>query len=282
MPFNHAYPIGYSSDMAVPIPFSKRHGFVACPELIREDAPVIVRHHTYEFLSSIAREHNRSSVEAAEEAHQLICKVLHRVPTTHEISAWRAARKLLETCEWYYVYDVLEALYKIINNGTKKGRAAAETYAREVNDILQNEGIGWRMKNGELLYRGSESFEKVVETTKNALGSAGKKTAREEIDKALEDLSRRPSPDLTGAVHHAIGALECVAADMCGAKGKTLGQIVKRHPDKFPPPLGEVVSKLYGFASEKGRHITEGGEPNMKEVELVVGIAATVATYLTR
>ena len=47
-------------------------------------------------------------------------------------------------------------------------------------------------------------------------------------------------------------------------------------------PMGEAVSKLYGFASEKGRHIKEGGEPAQKEAEFVVGIAATVATYLIR
>ena len=44
--------------------------------------------------------------------------------------------------------------------------------------------------------------------------------------------------------------------------------------------MGKAVSKLYGVASEKARHIKEDGEPAQKEAELVVGIAATVATYL--
>jgi hypothetical protein len=138
------------------------------------------------------------------------------------------------------------------------------------------------MTNGQIEYRGSESFEKVVETAKSALDVAGRTTVKEEIHKALEDLSRRPSPDLTGAVHHAMGALECVAKDVCEEEKGTLGEIVKRHPEKFPQPLGDAVSKLYGFASDKGRHIKEGGEPAQKEVELIVGIAATVATYLIR
>ncbi|MGA2859581.1 MAG: hypothetical protein ABSE40_22150 [Candidatus Sulfotelmatobacter sp.] len=79
-----------------------------------------------------------------------------------------------------------------------------------------------------------------------------------------------------------MAALECVAKDVCGEEGGTLGQVIKKHPDKFPAPLGDGVAKLYGFASDKGRHITEGGEPDIKEVELIVGIAATVATYLSR
>ena len=149
--------------------------------------------------------------------------------------------------------------------------------------MLEHENIGWKMTSGLLEYRGTESFEITVETAKSALDAAGKTTAREEIHKALEDLSRRPSPDLTGAVHHAMGALECVTKDVCGEEGKvTLGQMAKRHPDKFPPPLDVAIDKLYGFASDKGRHIKEGGEPAQKEVELIVGIAATIATYLIR
>lgn len=170
----------------------------------------------------------------------------------------------------------------ITNTDIKKGIATAGIYEKNVNTMLEHESIGWKMKDGLLEYRGSESFERTVETAESALDVAGRTTAKEEIHKALEDLSRRPSPDLTGAVHHAMGALECVAADVCGEQGETLGQIVKRHPDKFPPPLGEAVGKLYGFASEKGRHIKEGGEPAQKEAELIVGIAATVATYLIR
>ncbi|HET6841119.1 MAG TPA: hypothetical protein VFK06_05450 [Candidatus Angelobacter sp.] len=264
------------------VPFSQRHGFVPRQELIREDAPEIVRHQVYEFLSSRMRSEYSTTLEAGEEAYQFVCTVLHRIPTNESTSAWRDVRKLLNTCAWYQVYEVLEALYRITEDGTKNGLAAAGIYEEDVNTMLQHENIGWKMKDGLLEYRGSESFEITVETAKSALDAVGRTTAREEIHKALEDLSRRPSPDLTGAVHHAMGALECVAKDVCGEEKGTLGDIVKRHPEKFPQPLGEAVSKLYGFASDKGRHIKEGGEPAQKEAELIVGIAATVATYLIR
>ncbi len=148
--------------------------------------------------------------------------------------------------------------------------------------MFAEHNIPYRMFGGEIVYKGSESFEATVNTAKSVLAATGKSTARDEMHKALEDLSKRPVPDLTGAVQHAMAALECVANDVCGEKGETLGQVVKKHPDKFPPPLGDAVSKLYGFASEKGRHVTEDGENDPKEVELIVGIAATVATYLSR
>jgi hypothetical protein len=61
-----------------------------------------------------------------------------------------------------------------------------------------------------------------------------------------------------------------------------LGEVIKRYPGTIPKPLDESVSKAWGFASEMARHIREGRKPERREVELIVGLAATVATYLSR
>jgi hypothetical protein len=79
-----------------------------------------------------------------------------------------------------------------------------------------------------------------------------------------------------------MAGLECAAKQVAKESKLELGKIVKKHPDLFPPPLGDVVTQLYGYASNNGRHLTEGLEPNFAEVELIVGIAATAATYLAR
>ena len=86
----------------------------------------------------------------------------------------------------------------------------------------------------------------------------------------------------TGAAHHAMNALECVARDVCGDERATLGQILDRYSDLIPRPLDTAVEKAWAYASEMARHIREGREPEREEVELVVGLAATVATYLSR
>ena len=93
------------------------------------------------------------------------------------------------------------------------------------------------------------------------MAKAGRTTARDEIHDALTDLSRRPNPDLTGAIQHGMAALECVARDACGDPKATLGDILKRHPDLIPKPLDTAIDKAWGFASEMGRHIREGREP---------------------
>jgi hypothetical protein len=43
-----------------------------------------------------------------------------------------------------------------------------------------------------------------------------------------------------------------------------------------------VISKVYGFASEQGRHLKEGGVPNYEEAELVVHLSASLCTYLAK
>lgn len=138
------------------------------------------------------------------------------------------------------------------------------------------------MIDDQIVTRGTETFESNVYGAVDALEKSGRLTARDEIHEALADLSRRPQPDLTGAIHHAMGALECAARDVCGDGKATLGEVIKKYPGTIPKPLDESVAKAWGYASEMARHIREGHRPHRKEVELIVGLAATVATYLSR
>lgn len=102
------------------------------------------------------------------------------------------------------------------------------------------------------------------------------------MHEAVADLSRRPSPDITGAIQHAMASLECVARETCGDPKATLGEIIKRHNELIPPPLDQAISKAWGYASEHARHIREGREPAYAEAELIVGLCASVSTYLSR
>ena len=135
------------------------------------------------------------------------------------------------------------------------------------------------MVDGLLERRGEEEFESSVDNARAALEAAALPTAKREIHEALQDLSRRPDPDLTGAVHHAMAALECTAREVVGDPRATLGEVIKRYPDLLPKPL-EAVAKMWGYSSEMGRHVREGRSPAQEETELVVGVAAATCSYL--
>ena len=196
------------------------------------------------------------------------------------------AVRALSTADWFGVYDVVEALYRRLAReraGTTGESPKAREFRHLANAFFEQEGYAYRIsESGNLEMRGEEAFEAAIDNANIALDQIGAKTSKAEIHKALENLAKRPHPDLTGAVQHAMAGLECVANQIAGTTGLELGKLVKSHPERFPQPLNDVIPKLYGYASNNGRHVTEGREPDFAEAELIVGIAATVSTYLAR
>lgn len=79
-----------------------------------------------------------------------------------------------------------------------------------------------------------------------------------------------------------MSALECVALHVTGDDKGALGDWIKKHRDRLPKPLDGVIEKAWGFASTRGRHVQEGSPPTRDEAELMVGVAAALAAYLTR
>jgi len=256
--------------------FSIRQGIEPEPKPALDEAPKHLRYFLLKYLEKRFTAYPHLAAEILEDfLHDPAIGNLFRNP--HDPSAWNKMYTFIDAFKWWQIYDFTEAIYNNEVDDYKRSK-----YVEALNAVLDEENISYRMNyRGQIFYKGSESFETAVNTARSVLAAAGRNTAKNEIHKALEDLNRRP-PDLTGALQHAMAALECVAKDACGEKAETLGQIIKKHSERFPPPLDDAVSKLYGFASNRGRHITEGTEPEFKEVELIVGVAATVATYLSR
>lgn len=256
-------------------PFSKRYGHSSQEReiTIREDAPREFREAMLQICRSIGFSPGT--------IREIVCRVLKRLPDPDNWSPypniWKEVQDLVIDCEWFRVYDITEAIYASLSLGDS---SQADAFQQEVNQSFRELGIGWQIIDGIIQTRGPELFESSVHTARTVLESSGKKTASRELHEALLDLSRRPQPDLTGAIQHAMAALECITRDACGDPKATLGEIMKRYPTLMPSPLDEAISKIWGYASETGRHLREGREPNREEAELIVGLSATCATYL--
>jgi hypothetical protein len=181
-----------------------------------------------------------------------------------------------EHCEWYELYDFAEAIYAYVGGE----RHVAHTFESLLNASFRKLGVGWWMHNGLIERRGSKPFEETVHGALDALDGAGLGTSSGELRKALHDLSVRPHPDITGAIQHAGAALECTMREICEDPKPTLGQLLKDNPGKVPPPLDTAVEKIWGYASEMGRHLREGRMPELDEALLAVQTSAAVTTYL--
>ncbi len=258
-------------------PFSKRFGHIGKNQeiTVREDAPENFRY----AVIAIAEENAHIS---SSNLREIICKVLRTRPDKEhnwgEPNISIEVENLMDSCEWYRVYDIVEAIYSFLEH---RRRDATSDYEESINECFVEMGIGWKLVNGVIETRGEEAFEHVVQDASEALDDANLTTSKQELDEAIRALSRRPEPNLSGAVFHAMAALECVAREVTGGK-KTLGGIIKQYPDLLPKPLDEAMSKIWGYSSKIARHGKEDRTLEREEVQLVVGLAATVATYLTQ
>jgi hypothetical protein len=210
-------------------------------------------------------------------ARRLLPEALHK-PHAPKVEVALAIR----VCEWPAVYDFAEALYVALADQSLY-EDAAQVYEERLNKLFRKRGVGWQMRSGRIEARGSEPFEAVTRKASETLEEHGRSTAAREIHEALGDLSRRPKPDVSGAITHAMAALECVMGDLSGDSA-TLGDLLKRRGQALglAPPLDQALIKLWGYASERGRHLREGREPGFEEAELVVGVAAAASVYLSK
>lgn len=182
-------------------------------------------------------------------------------------------QSLLLNCPWYKIYDIIEYFYEQTNY--------KEDFEKSINEYFIDKGIGWKLVHGNIETRGEQVFEHKVTETVDLLGRANLQTSQNEIKEALKDMSKRPSPDLTGAVQHSVAALECLSREITGDKS-TLGALITNNPNIVPAPLDKSIHAVFGFASNYGRHLKEGNNPKYEETELVVHLCATLCSYLVK
>lgn len=253
--------------------FSKRQGLFSIKEkeiTVREDAPEGLRG----FIKMAYYDLNKNPSDL----RAITSRVLKIAPDSNNWSEfpnidWEVGQHL-DSCEWYLVYDIIETIIQKLNATEKT------TFSNEINEYFIANGIGWKIVNGLIETRGDEVFETTVKTVVSVLETAKLETAKTEIKEALIDLSRRPTPDITGAIQHSLACLECVAREATGDKKATLGELIKKHPNIVPKPLDIAIEKIWGFTSEQGRHLREGQAPEYLEAELVVELSAAISTYL--
>lgn len=253
--------------------FSQRYGFSG-PEgdkLIREDAPESLRCGLLQISTELEWQPSW--------LRQIVCGALRVRPNQSNWSeypnVWNETEGLIHSCDWFRVYDIIEAIYSALLFKMKSN------FETRVNNLFVEEGIGWQLVDGEIETRGDEVFETVISESKEAVKDSGLTVAGTELHEAIRDLSRRPVADLSGAVQHAMAALECVARKVSGEPKPTLGELVKKYPDLFPRPVDEAVAKLWGYASEQARHGRESRDLAWEEAQLSVGISAVLCSYLT-
>ncbi len=256
--------------------FSDRHGYrpAAAKISVREDAPDVLR----EAIPLIAQNAGMSPSAMRQE----ICEVLLVRPDPYNWSEYPNIQDEvylhLANAPWHKVYDIAEALYAGVANMSWRDPDAADKFEQRLNDFFVENGIGWELRDGRITHRGSDAFERSTRKVPEFLSESGFQRAANEMREALRDISRRPEADITGAIQHAMAALEATAREVTGQPNPTLGGLVPALD--LPKPLDQAVSKLWGYASDRGRHIREHQDIGHAEAELIVAVAGSLCEFI--
>lgn len=259
--------------------FSDRQGYrpSAVQITVREDAPPELR----SAIHLIAEDLNM----APSDMRHVICRVLLVKPDPDNWSEYPniyyEVEQLIASAQWYEVYDIIEVLYaEFAREAFLQDFSPADKFEQRLNDFFVEKGIGWELRDGKITHRGSKAFAKSTQEVPDHLNGSGFPRAANEMSEALIDISRRPEPDITGAIQHAIVALEATAREVTGQPNQTLGKLVPKLG--LPKPLDQAVQKFWGYTSEYARHIREQQVVDPAEAELVVTVAGALCEFLTQ
>lgn len=262
--------------------FSSRHNLrrSSSSEMIWDDAPESLRAHLLGILTT-TMEWNYSKIR------ETICPIIGRLPDPVNWSEVPNIRdevlRLLQDAEWFEIMDIIEGIYNKLPefpDGPDTNDFKSK-YESNVNDLLLHENIGWHLSGGQLEARSDDESKQLFDQAVETLEEHGFKTSTGELREAVRDISRRPEPDITGAITHALGALEAVAKVVAKEPKNTLGEIIKAHSELFPRPLDDALQKIWGYSSNEGaRHGKEGHELGYEEAFLVVGTVVAICPYL--
>jgi hypothetical protein len=214
-----------------------------------------------------------------------------KVPKEKGMSDHDVADKELEIfrsdAAWYQLYDLAEQVYAdLVFYEDELGphpdeEPRAYPMQLDITGFFELAGIGWKMNGGRIVSRFDPTFEDSVRDAGEALKTAGRTVAATHLREAMAALSRRPEPNLSGAVFHAMAAFEALARDVTNMPDAKMAHIVKKRPDLFPNPLDNSLGMLWGFASNEARHASETRGVALKEATLLVRLAAALVVYVS-
>lgn len=182
---------------------------------------------------------------------QLLCQRLwldfHKLPLDTLPNGWGEVsdylRKFFFSCKWYEVYDFVEFVAQFHPEDNRNAQ-----FIEEANMFLEREVSGYRFVDGRIVQITAKEEIEAIE----AASTNGNGPVREHLERALQLLADRRTPDYRNSIKESISAVEAVVKSISGADSGTLGDLLKRLARKHPihPALEGAFTKLYGYTSD--------------------------------
>ena len=157
-------------------------------------------------------------------------------------------KKYFFSCNWYEVYDFVEFIANSYEDDEINNN-----FIEKCNEILKRELSVWRFVDKKIIRINSDIEITQIEETLNI--SKPFKSINIHLQRALELLSDRKSPDYRNSIKESISAVEAlckkISKDEKSDLSKALKEIEKENKLKIHPALKEALIKLYGYTSDE-------------------------------
>ena len=202
-------------------------------------------------------------------------------------SSTAALAEHLKGCDWPEFYDFIELVGQLLKKKDDEipfgDTEYFESYAKKVNALLQEDGIGWHLnEKSELTRQIPRPVAERAEAARDALKDKFA-PARVHYQKATDYLYRHPI-DEANSIKEIVSAVESVARAV-EPKATTLGGAIKllQRDPRFSTHLLDGLEKLYVYsnATPQVRHgHPASGQPSIEEAELAHAVGVAYILYL--
>lgn len=261
------------------------------PEYIYDEVPRSIREGLITIIKFLEREDPiNHSCRGIYESWRKYLKIL---PKTYSDYGWQLS-SIIKTCEWYEFYDLCDVTYRyycetpsLVSMITRKKDTTIDKFTLELNNLLENEGMGYTIRNGQIERIGAAFTDQEIAKARILLGEPAFVGPEEQFEKAIGFLNQRPDADPLNCIKEAVGAVEGVAKILTGDHTADLKKIIQKITANgmIPKPLNQTFEKVYAYRGNLpgvAHGQVEKANASIEEAEFTLGMCGSMIIYLAK
>lgn len=271
-----------------PIRFSQRHGYSSVRDTMqRESMDSDLRNGLWSLLYESYFEQGLGTglgriPKRLRELYSNLWKEFFKKPVDtipgNETQRQQAIREWFFGCQWYRVYDLIEAVPQLYD-----GVFTNREFRNVCNDLLTRELAGYRFVDERIVPITAE--EEIVEIEEALTRSGPLPGVQEHLMSALTLLGEEENPNYRNVIKEAISAVESLSVAITGKDKATLGQALQVIDQNIElhGALKSAFEKLYGYTSDEGgiRHaLMEESRLDQEDAKFMLVACSAFVNYL--
>ena len=230
--------------------FSKRNGYVQNNIQLENTSEILKRRIYVSFFRAECSKYDLFDEDTTGIEDMMVeLGITYKIPDnriSREQNAQKLEKVVLNSKEWYTIYDFIEK-YLLICNEDKVDKMQSE-----FNRILEEEVSAYRILEKKVIPITNRSELLTIKEAKNS----NLDSVKIHIDKALGLFAERRNPDYENSIKESISAVESMCCIITGLTGRnaTLGNTLKKLKENgvhIHQAMEKAFLALYGYTSDE-------------------------------